>query len=204
MRTLTKKIQESLTPADVLNLLKAGNERFVQNVKVLRDLKKQVKKTSVGQYPFAAVLGCIDSRVPAETVFDLGIGDIFNVRVAGNIVNEDVLGSLEYSCKVAGARLILVLGHTKCGAVSAACSQVEFGNITSLLDKIRPAVDFIRISKGKVDEDSIDDVAVRNVHLSMERIRKESAVLEEMEKNEEIAIKGAIYNVSTGKVNFFH
>ena len=201
--TLTKKIQEKLSPDDVYDILKEGNDRFVQNVKYLRDLKEQVKKTRSGQYPFAVILGCIDSRVPAETVFDLGIGDIFNVRVAGNVVNEDVLGSLEYSCKVAGAKLILVLGHTKCGAVSAACNHVRLGNITLLLEKIIPAVDFVKTSRGHIDEKDVDAVAVQNVHLSIDRIRQGSPILTEMEKNGTIMIMGAIYNVSTGKVKFF-
>ncbi len=199
---MTKKRQEKLTPVEVLDLLKAGNERFVQNVKLLRDLKGQVRKTGSGQYPFAAILGCIDSRVPAEMIFDLGIGDVFNVRVAGNIVNEDVLGSLEYSCKVAGARLILVLGHTRCGAVSAACHRVKLGHITPLLQKIMPAVKAVKTDEDRIEEKDIDEVALQNVRDSMKRIREESPILAEMENEGKIAFAGAMYNVSTGKVKF--
>jgi carbonic anhydrase len=160
----------------------------------------QVEKTGGGQFPFAALLSCIDSRVPAELVFDQGIGDIFNVRVAGNIVNEDVLGSLEYSCKVAGSKLVLVLGHTRCGAVTSACKHVELGNITPLLDKIQPAVG--SVVKGDLTPEIIEEVAVKNVENSIEQIRKDSPILKEMEDNGEIVIAGAIYDVVSGGVEF--
>jgi carbonic anhydrase len=203
MKTQTKEIQDNLTPKDAHNILVAGNSRFTQNLKAQRNLQDQVFETSKGQFPFAAILSCIDSRVPAEVVFDQGIGDVFSVRVAGNIINEDVLGSLEYSCKVAGSKIVVVMGHTKCGAVNAACNNIELGNITALLDKIKPAVDAIRKGKVEMNEDSIEKVGVLNVHLAIDRIRQESPILAEMEKKGEIEIVGATYNVSDGEVNFF-
>ncbi|MCF6360804.1 MAG: carbonic anhydrase [Cyclobacteriaceae bacterium] len=203
MRTQTKEIQQSLTPSKVKQILVDGNQRFVQNKRGDRDLKKQVNETSTGQFPMAVVLGCIDSRVPAELVFDRGIGDIFNARVAGNIVNEDILGSIEYGCKVAGSKLVVVLGHTKCGAVAAACQNVELGNITALLSKIKPAVDAVRGDNSeKMDEASVEQVAVKNVQISISNIRKESPILAEMEEAGEIEIVGAIYSVSSGQVEF--
>ena len=140
MRTLTQELQENLTPSEAHRILVEGNKRFVQNVKAQRNLKSQVLETSTGQYPFAVILSCIDSRVPAELVFDQGIGDVFSARVAGNIINKDILGSMEYACKVAGSKIIVVMGHSKCGAVTAACQGVELGNVTTLLSKIRVAV----------------------------------------------------------------
>lgn len=199
MRTQTKETQENITPKIAHNILVEGNKRFVQNLRSLRNLKDQVVTTSEGQFPFAVVLSCIDSRVPAELVFDQGIGDIFSARVAGNIVNEDVLGSIEYGCKVAGSKIVVVLGHTKCGAVTAACKHVELGNITALLDKIQPAVK--KVNK-EVTPESIEETAIVNIELSIERIRTESPILAEMEANGEIEIVGASYNVSTGEVTF--
>ncbi|MCK5471406.1 MAG: carbonic anhydrase [Cyclobacteriaceae bacterium] len=204
MRTQTKEIQENLTPKDAHRILVEGNKRFVQNVKAQRDLRAQVLETSGGQYPFAVILSCIDSRVPAELVFDQGIGDIFSVRVAGNIINEDVLGSMEYACKVAGSKIVVAMGHTKCGAVNAACKNVELGNITPLLQKIKPAVDLVRTDKEEMSDKSIEEVSVKNIQLSIDRIRKESLILAEMEKKGEIEIVGALYNVSTAKVEFFN
>lgn len=201
MKTLTKEIQDSINPSKALELLKAGNERFVENNKFERDLNAQVSQTSGGQYPFGVVLSCIDSRVPAELIFDQGIGDIFSVRVAGNVVNEDVLGSMEYSCKVAGSKIIVVMGHTKCGAVTSACKHVELGNITALLDKIQPAVAEIETG-GEMNQEDIEKVAILNVQKSIERIRNESPILTEMENNNEISIVGAIYSVERGKVDF--
>ena len=200
METLTKEIQAGIRPNDAVTRLKEGNQRFLQNKKTKRDLLTQVEKTGSGQFPFAALLSCIDSRVPAELVFDQGIGDIFNVRVAGNIVNEDILGSLEYSCKVAGSKLVLVLGHTRCGAVTSACKHVELGNITPLLDKIQPAVG--SVVKGDLTPELIEEVAVKNVENSIEQIRNESPILKEMEDNGEIVIAGAIYDVVSGAVEF--
>lgn len=199
MKAQTKETQQAFTPESAIASLKSGNERFVANKKVARDLNTQVKDTSGGQFPVAVVLSCIDSRVPAEIVFDQGIGDIFSVRVAGNIVNEDVLGSIEYGCKVAGSKSVVVLGHTKCGAVTAACKHVELGNITALLDKIQPAVS--KVNKEVTDE-SIEETAVVNIELSIERLRNESPILAEMEQNGEINIVGATYDVASGVVTF--
>lgn len=203
MKTQTKNTQISLTPKKAYNILVDGNERFIQNVKAQRNLQDQVLETSSGQYPFAVVLSCIDSRVPVELVFDQGIGDIFSARVAGNIVNEDILGSIEYACKVAGSKIVVVLGHTKCGAVTSACQGVELGNITALLHKIKPAVDMIRSGNEEMNNEAVEEVSVLNVKLSIDRIRNESPILSEMEKNKEIDIVGALYHVSDGKVEFF-
>ncbi len=202
MRTQTKQIQENLTPKDAHRILAEGNARFVQNVKAQRNLKDQVFETSKGQYPFAVVLSCIDSRVPAELVFDQGIGDIFSVRVAGNIVNSDVLGSMEYACNVAGSKIVVVLGHSKCGAVTAACNDVELGNITGLLEKIKPAVDDIKKDESPMNDEAIEQVAARNVELSIDRIRNESPILADMEFNSQIEIVGALYDVNSGLVEF--
>ena len=199
MKTQTKETQQNITPNNAQEILKTGNERFVKNLRSTKNFQEQVITTSGCQYPFAVVLSCIDSRVPAEIVFDQGIGDLFSVRVAGNIVNEDILGSIEYGCKVAGSKIIVVLGHTKCGAITSACKHVELGNITALLSKIQPAVK--KVNK-EVSDASIEETAIVNVELSMERIRKESPILKEMEKNGEIKIVGASYNVSNGVVTF--
>ncbi len=203
MITQTKETQGELTPQLAHKILVDGNKRFIQNAKVERNLNEQVLKTSSGQYPFAVILSCIDSRVPAELVFDQGIGDIFSARVAGNIVNEDVLGSMEYACKVAGSKIVVVMGHTKCGAVTAACNHVKLGNITPLLEKIQPAVKVIEANISEMNEASIEEVTSLNVKLSIERIRKESEILSDLEKEGAIEIVGAIYNVATGKVEFF-
>lgn len=203
MKVHTKITQANLTPQLAHEILVEGNDRFVKNVKAQRNLQQQVLDTSKGQYPFAVILSCIDSRVPAELVFDQGIGDIFSARVAGNIVNEDVLGSMEYACKVAGSKIVVVLGHTGCGAVTAACNHVEMGNITALLNKIQPAVKKIKPKSNTFTEKEIEEVASLNVKLTIERIRKESPILNELEKNNEIEIVGAKYNLKTGKVTFF-
>jgi len=204
METQTKETQNKLTPQKALTYLKEGNQRFVDNKKLGRDLLNQVVETSTGQYPFAVILGCIDSRVPIEIVFDQGVGDVFSTRVAGSVINEDVLGSLEYSCKVAGSKVIIVLGHSKCGAVTAACKDVELGNITALLSKIKPAVDQIKsTSDSIVNDDFVDKVIHENTKHSIDRIRKESPILAEMEANNEIEIVGAYYDVNTGVVEFY-
>jgi carbonic anhydrase len=203
MKTQTKITQANLTPQLAHEILVEGNDRFVKNVKAQRNLQQQVLDTSKGQYPFAVILSCIDSRVPTELVFDQGIGDIFSARVAGNIVNEDVLGSMEYACKVAGSKIVVVLGHSSCGAVTAACNHVEMGNITALLNKIQPAVNKIKPKSNAYTEKEIEQVATLNVKLTIERIRKESPILNELEKNNEIEIVGAMYDVSSGIVDFF-
>ncbi len=207
MKTFTKEMQANLSPREAQQIFIDGNNRFVQNLKAHRDYKNQIVETSHGQYPFGVVLSCIDSRVPIEIIFDLGIGDVFNVKVAGSVINPDVLGSMEYSCKVAGSKIIVVLGHTSCGAVTAACKNVKLGNITTLLDKIKPAIinsqknpDFILDAK---DKNSVNHVAKEGIHVSIDRIRKESPILAEMEKNGEIKIVGAMYDIQTGEVEFF-
>ena len=202
METQTKETQNNLTPKEAYQILVNGNKRFTQNLKVQRNLKDQVLETSKGQFPFAVILSCIDSRVPVELIFDQGIGDIFSVRVAGNIINEDVLGSMEYSCKIAGSKIIVVMGHSKCGAITAACQNVELGNITFLLNKIKPAVDSIRKDKEEMSISLIEKVSIENIKLSINRIKKESSILLEMEKNGEIEIIGASYNLSNGIVEF--
>ncbi|MFK8044756.1 MAG: carbonic anhydrase [Crocinitomicaceae bacterium] len=202
MITQSKETQSKLSPSDALNMLVEGNKRFVENKKMNRELNAQVAQTSTGQFPFAVVLSCIDSRVPAEIVFDQGIGDIFSTRVAGNIVNADVLGSIEYGCKVAGSKVVVVMGHTKCGAVTAACSRVELGNITELLSKITPSVDKKHPGKTELTGDEIEEVSIENVKHSIETIRNQSSILAEMEKNDEIKIVGANYSVQTGEVLF--
>ena len=199
MRTQTKEILENLTPKCAHDILVEGNKRFVQNVKAQRNLQEQVLVTSTGQYPFAIILSCIDSRVPAELVFDQGIGDIFSARVAGNVINEDVLGSMEYACKVAGSKIVVVMGHTKCGAVTSACQHIEMGNITNLLNKIKPSIDHY---SEHPTEKEIDEVAVKNVKHSIAEIRTNSSILKEMEDNGEIEIVGAMYDVNTGIVSF--
>ena len=202
MKTQTKLIQDSLTPKKAHQILVEGNKRFAQNLKVQRNLQDQVLETSKGQYPFAVILSCIDSRVPAELVYDQGVGDIFSIRIAGNIVNEDVLGSMEYACKVAGSKIVVVMGHTKCGAVTAACQNVKLGNITALLNKIKPAVNSIKTGKESMDDKTIEEVSKVNVKNSIARIRKESPILFEMENLGEIEIVGAIYDISNGQVEF--
>ncbi len=200
---INKEKQDSLTPEKVLNDLMAGNERFTGKNMHQRDYSSQIDQTSGGQWPQAVVLSCIDSRVPVEIVFDQGVGDIFVARVAGNFENTDILGSMEYSCKVAGSKLVFVLGHEACGAVKAACDDVELGNITHLLGNIKPAVkatetDGERSSK---NDSFVADVVENNVKLTMKRIREKSPILKEMEEKGEIKIVGGVYSISTGKVS---
>ena len=204
MRTQTKETQTDLTPDTALTILKQGNERFVNNLKANRDLLKQVNETSDGQHPFAVILSCIDSRTSAELIFDQGLGDVFSVRIAGNCVNEDILGSMEFACKVVGVKLIVVLGHSRCGAVKGACDDVRMGNLTALLNKIRPAVDDIRgtgTGNGS-DPEFVERVAGRNVELAMEQIAQRSPILKEMLGAGDIGIVGGIYDVQTGVVEF--
>lgn len=207
MKAFNKEKQEGTSPKDALDLLKDGNKRFVAAKAADRDFLGQVKDTTGGQWPHSVVLSCIDSRVPAEIVFDQGIGDIFSARVAGNIVNEDVLGSIEYGCKVAGSKLVVVLGHTMCGAVKGACDDVQLGNITALLSKIRPAVHAVTAPQKEADRTSanknfVNDVVTKNVQLTMEKMRKDSPLLSEMEDDGDIKIVGGVYDISNGKVHF--
>ena len=197
----TKKTQSKISPQKALNMLMDGNKRYVENRGNIRDLQDQVKKTSKGQFPFAVILSCIDSRVPVELVFDQGIGDVFSARVAGNVVNEDMLGSLEYACKVAGSKIVLVLGHSSCGAVTSACKDVKLGNITPLLSKIQPAVKHVLKKGVELSPAIIQQVSDVNVSFGISRIRKESKILAEMEKKGEIIIVGAMYDVKNGSVS---
>ena len=206
MRTLNKELQQQITPAKALELLKDGNSRFVSNLKFNRNLLQQVNETTDGQWPFAVILSCIDSRTSAELIFDQGLGDIFSVRIAGNIVNEDILGSMEFACKVAGSKLIVVLGHTKCGAVKGACDHVEMGNLTALLSKLRPAIDdetTTSTNRNSKNSEFVENVAAINVRRTVEAIRDRSYLLHEMIEKGEIGICGAMYNVETGKVEFY-
>ena len=191
-----------MTPQKALEILLDGNKRFVNNLKANRDLLKQVNETSSGQFPFAAILSCIDSRTSAELIFDQGLGDIFSIRIAGNCVNEDILGSMEFACKVAGSKLILVLGHTQCGAVKGACDDVRMGNLTALLTKLRPAVDDTHTSGSRNSSNVafVEDVALRNVQLAMEQIPQRSPIIKEMLDTGGIMIAGAMYDVASGAV----
>jgi carbonic anhydrase len=204
--TQTAETQAGIDPSMATQLLKDGNARFTSGNPLNRDLHKQVKETATGQYPFAAVVSCIDSRIPTEVIFDQGIGDIFNARVAGNFVNEDILGSLEFACKLAGSKVIVVMGHTSCGAVKGACDHAKLGNLTQMLDKIMPAVDGTSTEEGEErnssNTDFVNRVAQKNVELTIEDIKAKSPVLKEMLDNGEIDIVGAMYDVKSGAVSF--
>ena len=204
MKTQTKETQTNMTPVKAFEILKDGNERFQNNIRVNRDLLNQAKETSNGQYPLAVVLSCVDSRVPAEMILDQGLGDIFSVRIAGNFVNEDILGSMEFACKVAGSKLIVVLGHTSCGAVKGACDHVELGNLTGLLDKIQPAVNGVEESgeRNSTNSGFVQKVADKNVELTIQNIKNQSEVLKEMLDNGEIGIVGGMHHLASGAVEF--
>lgn len=207
MRTLTKEMQAAITPFQALELLKDGNKRFVNNLKVNRNLLQQANETSDGQFPFAVVLSCIDSRTSAELIFDQGLGDIFSVRIAGNIINEDILGSMEFGCKVAGSKIIVVLGHTKCGAVKGACDHVEMGNLTALLTKIRPAVDdetTIIKNRNSSNAEFVEKVANINVKRTVKSIMERSPIIKELLESGKIGIVGGTHNITTGEVTFYH
>ena len=199
MSALTKEIQDSISPDKAVEMLKEGNQRFLDKNVQDRDLHIQVQNTSDGQFPYAVVLSCIDSRVPVELVFDQGVGDIFSARVAGNIINEDILGSIEYACGVAGSKAILVLGHTKCGAVTSACKGVELGNITALLSKVKPAIANVQERDGEVE---VEEVTRANVHQSIKEIRDKSSILADLETEGKIKIVGAVYHVEDGRVTY--
>ncbi|TNF42803.1 MAG: carbonic anhydrase, partial [Bacteroidetes bacterium] len=197
--------ESKITPEQAVAMLKEGNARFTSETMLNRDLLEQVKQTGSGQYPFAAVVSCLDSRIPTEMVFDQGVGDIFNARIAGNFVNTDILGSLEFATKVAGSKAIVVMGHTECGAVKGACDHVELGNLTATLANILPAVEGVTdITENRTSKNAefVQKVADLNVELTIEKIKSDSEILNEMYKNGEIAIVGAMYDVHTGKVTF--
>jgi len=200
--SLTKEQRDSMTPSQVIDELKKGNERFRTRKMTPRDYLAEKRSSAAGQYPAAVILGCIDSRVPAEIIFDAGIGDIFIGRVAGNVVNDDMLGSMEFACAVAGAKLVLVLGHTACGAVKGAIDDVEMGNLTGLLARIKPAISATKFEAEKSSKNAayVDAVARTNVVLGIENIRRRSPILEALEKKESIKITGAMYYLATGVV----
>lgn len=206
MKTLNKELQDKITPRKALEMLQIGNERFINNLKADRNLLKQVNETSDGQWPFATILSCIDSRTSAELIFDQGLGDVFSVRIAGNIVNTDILGSMEFACKVAGSKLIVVLGHSKCGAVKGACDHVEMGNLTELLSKIQPAVyqeNETKEDRNAKNETFVENVSAINVKRSVKNIIERSYVLEQMLEEGSIGIVGAMHDIETGTVTFY-
>lgn len=205
MRTYTKEAQEILTPDLIIEILKKGNERFVNNIKEHRNLLEQVNETSTGQFPFAAILSCIDSRTSAELIFDQGLGDIFSIRIAGNILNEDILGSMEFACKIAGSKLIVVLGHTNCGAIIGACDDIKLGHLTTLVNKIKPSIEIESETESERNGRNVkfvENVSVNNVRLAVEGIRRRSPILSEMEREKKIKIIGGMYDVETGIVKF--
>ena len=205
--TQTSQSQMEMTPEMAIQIMTNGNARFVQGNPLNRDLHSQVKETANGQYPFAAVVSCIDSRIPTEVIFDQGIGDIFNARVAGNFVNEDILGSLEFACKLAGSKVIVVMWHTSCGAVKGACDHAKLGNLTQMLEKISPAVNAIEtapdVDRSSKNLDFVNKVSEKNVELTIENIKLHSPVLNEMLQNNKIKIIGAMYDVKTGMVTMY-
>lgn len=205
MRTHSKETQNSLTPQTALQILKEGNERFVNNLKANRNLLQQVNETSTGQFPFATILSCIDSRTSSELIFDQGLGDIFSIRIAGNILNEDILGSMEFATKIVGTKVIVVLGHTKCGAIVGACNHVEMGNLTTLLNKIQPAIfneKETAENRTGTNAEFVNNVTKINVQLTIDRIRRESPIIAELEQQDHIKIVGGLYDVETGGVTF--
>lgn len=206
MRTLTKEMQQHLTPLKAIEILKEGNKRFVGNLKINRNLLQQMNETSDGQFPFAFILSCIDSRTSAELIFDQGLGDIFSCRIAGNILNKDILGSMEFACKMSGSKVIVVLGHTRCGAVKGACDGARLENLSFLLDKLKPAIDAetsVSENRNASNSEFVEKVADINVHLTMKEIVRRSNVLKEMVDAGEIAIVGGMYDVETGIVTFY-
>ena len=206
MRTTTKELQEKITPQQALDILKEGNERFVQNLKVNRNLLEQVNDTRDGQWPFAVILSCIDSRTSAELIFDQGLGDIFSVRIAGNVINDDILGSMEFACKIAGSKFIVVLGHSKCGAIKGACDHVELGHLSTLLAKIEPAIQEETITKENRNSDNpefVENVSRINVIRSVQEVLNKSDILRAMVEEGKIGIAGAMYDVASGKVEFY-
>ena len=206
MKTLTKEMQAAITPFGALDILKEGNKRFINNLKANRNLLQQANETSDGQHPFAVILSCIDSRTSAELIFDQGLGDVFSVRIAGNIINEDILGSMEFGCKVAGSKIIVVLGHTKCGAIKGACDHVEMGNLTALISKIQPAVYDEKSELENRDSSNsnfVEKVAAINVKRSVHAIMERSPILKEMIEDGSIGIVGGVHDITTGEVSFY-
>lgn len=206
MKTLTKEMQAAITPVMALELLKEGNKRFVNNLKINRNLLQQANETSDGQHPFAVILSCIDSRTSVELIFDQGLGDVFSIRIAGNIINEDILGSMEFGCKIAGAKLIVVLGHTRCGAIKGACDHIEMGNLTGLLNKIKPAVHdekTVNENRDSSNDDFVEKVAAINIRRTVRSVIESSPILKEMIETGAIGIIGGSHDITTGQVTFY-
>jgi carbonic anhydrase len=206
MKTLNKEMQNAITPKMAIEILKEGNKRFVNNLKANRNLLEQANETSEGQHPFAVILSCIDSRTSAELIFDQGLGDVFSIRIAGNIINEDILGSMEFACKVAGSKIIAVLGHTKCGAIKGACDHVEMGNLTALLSKIQPAVYDEKTeteNRNSSNELFVEKVSSINIKRTVQAIMERSPILKEMILSGEIGIVGGNHNITNGEVTFY-
>jgi carbonic anhydrase len=203
----TKKSQDKITPMQALEFLKEGNKRFLNNLKLDRNLLKQVNLTSDGQFPFATILSCIDSRTSAELLFDQGLGDIFSIRIAGNIINNDILGSMEYSCDIANSKIIVVLGHTKCGAIISACNNIMSGHFTGLLIKIKPAIEkevITQIDRNGQNISFVNNVSIINVRLIINQILEQSNILNKLEKEGKILIVGGLYDIESGEVTFFN
>jgi carbonic anhydrase len=202
----TKESQDKITPQNALEFLKEGNLRFINNLKTNRNLLKQVNQTSEGQFPFATIFSCIDSRTSAELIFDQGLGDIFSIRIAGNVLNEDILGSMEYACSIAKSKILVVLGHTNCGAVISACNNVEVGNLTFLLRKIKPAIEsevtIVKERNGN-NVNYVNNVSINNVNQTIKQVREQSIILRNLENNGDIIMIGGLYSVETGVVKFF-
>ncbi|HWR94536.1 MAG TPA: carbonic anhydrase family protein [Flavobacterium sp.] len=206
MKTHTKESQSQITPRTALEYLQEGNDRFIKNLKANRNLLQQANETRDGQWPFATILSCIDSRTSAELIFDQGLGDVFSVRIAGNVVNTDILGSMEFACKIAGSKLIVVLGHSKCGAIKGACDHVEMGNLTELLSKIQPAVYQEKTTKTERNSKNgpfVENVSLINVKRTVKSIIERSFILEQMVENGTIGVVGAMHDIETGKVTFY-
>ena len=206
MKALSEEVRDAMSPLQAIELLKEGNTRFVNNYKINRNLLQQMDETSDGQHPFAVILSCIDSRTGPELIFDLGLGDVFSVRIAGNIQNEDILGSMEFGCKVAGAKVVAVLGHTKCGAIKGACDQVEMGNLTTLLQRMKPALEDEKtetLNRTSSNADFVEKVATLNVHLTVRQILENSPILKQMIADSEIALIGGMYDIETGVIDFY-
>lgn len=206
MKTLTKEMQEEITPTVALHLLKEGNKRFISNLKINRNLLQQANETSDGQHPFAIILSCIDSRTSVELIFDQGLGDVFSARIAGTIINEDILGSMEFACKVAGAKIIVILGHSKCGAIKGACDHVEMGNLTALLSKILTAVNAektIENNRTSTNEEFVEKVTTINIERTVHAVMERSPILKELIEKGECGIIGGNHDITTGEVTFY-
>ncbi len=206
MHTHSKETQTNLTPDLAFEILKEGNDRFVKNLKANRNLLQQVNETKEGQFPFATILSCMDSRTSAELIFDQGLGDIFSIRIAGNVLNDDILGSMEFATKVVGTKIILVLGHTRCGAIVGACNHVELGHLSGVLHKIKPAIDAetsINENRTGSNPEFVYKVTETNVHLTIAQIQKQSPIIRDLIENGKVKIVGGMYNVENGRVTFF-